>query len=123
MKIAASLPIGPPDGFQGRGTIGLEGQDPTLAGDILSNVLSTVIGVMTVIAILWFIFLLLIGAFGVMSAGADKNKVAEAQARISNGLIGLIITFSAIAIIMVVGYIFGISDIINIPVLISRLAS
>jgi len=117
-----SIPLAPPGGFRGRGPLGLEGAEPVYAGDILSNIISTSIGVMTVIAFIWFIFLLLTGALQVMTAGADKNKVEAAKAKIFNGLVGLIITISVVAILALVSTILGLSGILDLQGVIANLS-
>ncbi|OGM32709.1 hypothetical protein A2803_01490 [Candidatus Woesebacteria bacterium RIFCSPHIGHO2_01_FULL_44_21] len=117
-----TIPVAPPGGFQGRGPLGLEGSDPTLAGDTLSNVISTAIGVMTAIAFIWFIFLLLMGALGIMTAGGDKAKVEAARARISNGLIGLVITISVVGILVLVATILGLEGILDLQGVIGNLS-
>ncbi len=120
--ISSNIPLAPPGGFRGRGPLGLERTEPVYAGDILSNIISTSIGVMTVVAFIWFIFLLLTGALQVMTAGADKNKVELAKAKIFNGLVGLIITISVVAILALVSTVLGLRGILDLQGVISELS-
>lgn len=82
---------------------------PTESGNVLNTVLSTVIAVMTVIAFIWFVIQFFIGALGIISAGGDKAKMADARAKITTGLIGLIVVIAAIFIIQLVGTILGLN--------------
>jgi hypothetical protein len=109
----ASNPLG---FFQGLGFLGGDdGADgnflvnPANAFGTFTQVLSTIIGVITIIGIIWFIFVLFTGAISWLASGGDKTKVQNAQKQITNGLIGLIILFSAIFIVRLIGELFGIS--------------
>lgn len=99
--------------LKGFGPLGLEqGQDP---GDIFNKFISNAIGLMTIIAFLWFIFLVIIGAIGIMSAGGDKNAIQTNTKKITNGLIGLVVLISAIALIQLIGKLFQIDNFILDP--------
>lgn len=79
---------------------------------LLNSVLSTIVGVMTGIAAIWFLFQLFIGAISIIGAEGDKAKLAEAKAKITMAIVGIIVTVSAIFLIDLVGFILGF-DILN----------
>jgi hypothetical protein len=109
--------IGEP--LRGEGTLGLEqGQD---APTVLTNVLTATVGLLTIIAAIWFVFLLITGAIGIITSGGDKAALENAQKRITNGLIGLVIVVAAIFIIDLIGNILGIPNILNPAAVISNL--
>jgi len=91
------------------------------APGIFAGILSTIIGIMTLIAGIWFVFTLLIGAIQWISAGGNKASIEEARGKIFMGIIGLTITISAIFIADFIGSILGL-DILNIAAYIVRLA-
>jgi len=101
-KIVGSGPLGNPVATE---------QDP--GASAFTKFISITIGVMTIVAFIWFIFTLFTGAIAWLSSGGDKQKLQNAQKQITTGLTGLIIVISAIFLIKVVGTIFGI-DILNI---------
>ena len=113
MKQLAQIEIAPPGGFKGFGSLGLEGLTAESGGAIFNTFISTAIGVMTIVAFIWFVFLIFIGAFGVMTAGGDKQALESAKTRIRNGLIGVVIVIAAIFLFQLVGYILGIPNILN----------
>ncbi|HUV42837.1 MAG TPA: hypothetical protein VMY36_02910 [Patescibacteria group bacterium] len=85
-----------------------------------TSILSKIIGIMTVIAGIWFFFILVIGAFGYLTAGGDSKAVEGATKRISNGLTGLIVIVLAYALISLIGNFLGF-DILNPQEIIEQL--
>ncbi len=85
-KIAGDIQVG---SLRGQGEIGLENslvpQQDSI--DTFPRVLSLTIGILTIVAGIWFIFKLITGALGIMAAGADKGKMAEARANITYGFV------------------------------------
>lgn len=80
----------------------------------ISNIFSRVIGVLTVAAGLWFFLQFLIAGFSWLSSGGDAQKISEAQSRMINAIIGLIIVVAAVAIMKVIEFFFGI-NFLNLP--------
>jgi hypothetical protein len=78
------------------------------AGFNLNRLVSVIIAVMTIGAGIWFIFLLITGGIGIMSAGGNKQALSDAQKRITMGFIGLVVVISALFIASLIGIIFGI---------------
>ena len=83
------------------------------AGQTFNDIISTIIGVMTVIAGIYFFFVLIIGALTWIGAGDNKNQVEEAKKKITTGLIGITVTVAAVFIVQFIGTIFGFSDILD----------
>jgi len=115
----AEIKIAPDGGFKGFGKLGLQGSEAGNADIIFTNFLSSFIGIITVIAIIWSVFLFITGAISYMSSGGDKAAVESARKRIVNGIIGLIIVIVSIFAIKLVGELLGIPDILNFPSLFS----
>lgn len=110
------LKFAPTGGLKGLGTNSLANPS-TNAPSIFTNFLSSVIGVMTIVAIIWFVFLFISGAISYMTSGGDKAAIESAQKRIINSVIGLVIVIIAIYIIKLVGYLLGVPNILNFQVL------
>jgi len=91
-------------------------------GKQLNKVISTIIGVMTAVAALWFIFQFITAGYQWISSGGDKNNLEEARNKITNSLIGLILVVGAWIIMGVVGRILGL-DILNPGKLLQTLGS
>lgn len=78
-------------------------------------IISNVIGLMTVIAGIWFVFQFLIAGYKWMSSVGDKGKLQEAQNHILHAVIGLIIAVSAYAIVNIVSATLGIDLLLGDP--------
>lgn len=117
------IPLSPNNtGFVTPGFGGDIASAPMEAGDRFASILTTTIGIFTVIAAIWFTVILLTGAVGIIGAGGNADKVAEARQRITNGLVGLIIVFATIAIVSVAGTILGFGSILDISGAITTLS-
>ncbi|MEK7525946.1 MAG: hypothetical protein AAB546_00505 [Patescibacteria group bacterium] len=116
-----SIPLAPEGGFRGFGPLGLEGEEASTSGSVFTKVLSTTIGVMTVIAIIWFVIQFFLGAIAIIFSGGDKGKLTEARQKMTTGIIGLVVVIAAIFLIDLVGSILGIEDVLNITFMINLL--
>jgi len=108
MKHLAQLNFGKLEGF------GELGRPEGTGINTFSKFISSTIGLMTIVAIIWFTFILISGAIGMMGAGGDKQAMESARKRITNGLIGLVIVIAAIFILDLFGTLFGIPNILNL---------
>jgi hypothetical protein len=103
----ASNPIGGP--IIGIGPWG----DANDAFNKFTNMLIMIIGLLTLIAGIWFIFLLITGGIAWMSSGGDKGKLADARSRMMSGAIGLAIVVAALFLAEIFGGLIGFPDILN----------
>lgn len=97
--------LGNIDGIGPLGNEAIKNIDTAL--DYFNRTLSNIIGLLTVIAGLFFIFLFLSGAISWLTSGGEKAAVENAQKRITTGIIGLIIVVSSIFIIDLIGTLLG----------------
>jgi len=112
---AEELPLYPSGGYlQGFGPLGLETRLPPEAATLFGEFISTIIGLMTVIAFIWFVILLIIGAYGIMSSGGDKAAMETARKRLTSGVIGLVVVIAAIFIARLTADILGLKNILDV---------
>lgn len=110
-------------GGEGLGPFGNIGKDlsgtgvggGTTALEKVTGAISSIIGIMTVAAGIWFLFQFLIGGFFWMSSGGDKAKLHEARERITNAFIGLLIVVAGWSILALAGQFFGYDIVIGNP--------
>jgi hypothetical protein len=100
---------------EGLGPFGKIAYTGTSALTRLTQGISAIIGFMTILAAIWFIFQVLIGGFYWISSGGDKKKLHEARQRITNAFIGLIIVAAGWALLALAGMFLGLDTVIKNP--------
>mgnify|MGYP001558368510 CR=1 FL=1 len=115
----AQIQIAPEGGFKGFGALGLEQNQNGVT--VFATFISSAIGLITLIAIIWFVFIFLTGAVGIITSGGDKNSNESARKKISSGIIGLVITVFGILIVRLIGNIIGLGDILNFGTMFEKL--
>lgn len=76
-------------------------------GRKFGDAFSAIVGLLTVVAGLFFIFQFLTGGLQWLGAGGDKAGLEQARQKITNSLIGLVIVVATIAMIKVIGIFLG----------------
>jgi len=108
MKLALDL-------FEGTNLQGLAGsgefENPADPATLLEKVLSGTIGIITIVAFVWFVFLVITGGVGIMFSNGDKNAVATGSKKIFNGLIGIVIILLTLVIIRVLSMLLGLDSV------------
>lgn len=100
---------------------GISNTVPANSPTAFARVVSVAIGILTVVAGLYFLFRLLTAALKWIGAGGNKDTLAAAQKQITSALTGLIIVVLSYALMGLVGLILGL-DILNLAPLITGLA-
>ncbi|MGB9911499.1 MAG: hypothetical protein ACPLKP_02735 [Microgenomates group bacterium] len=78
-----------------------------ISARVFTDIISRIIGVMTIIAGIWFIFQFIIGAYSFMTAAGDQQKTANATKKITSALIGLLIIVFAYAVMSLLSSLLG----------------
>ena len=78
----------------------------------LINQVSNLIGFVTILGGLFFVIYMLVAGFEWLQAGGDSGKVEKAKSRMTNAAIGLLVMILSIAIVGIIGGVFGL-DILN----------
>jgi hypothetical protein len=100
-------PIGPIS----PGNVGLDSSDPVKT---LASLISTVIGLLTVIAALYFMFMIITGAIGIISSGGDKGAYEDARKKITTGAIGFVVVIAAMFIMSLISILLGLPNILDL---------
>ena len=75
--------------------IGPNPTDTNTATSQLENTLSMVIGVLTIISVIFFTIQLILAGYSFMSAGGDPKKLEAARKKLTDGILGLTIVVVA----------------------------
>lgn len=81
----------------------------------ITKIVSSIIGMMTIAAAIWFVFQFMVGGFFWITAGGDKANLEKARHRISDAFIGLIIVVIGWAVLALAGQFLGIDTVIKDP--------
>lgn len=108
----AQIRLAPDGGFTSPGQGPLA--NPGNGIDTFAKFMSSAIGLMTIIAIIWFVFTFFIGAVGMIGAGSDKQALESSRKKIITGVTGLVVVVAAIFIIKLIGFLLGFPNILDI---------
>lgn len=120
MKTAQINLYSDPSGYKGFGTLGLAGGN-TNAPSIFSTFISSAIGLITVIGIIWFVFIFMTGAIGIITSGGEKGSMESAKKKITSGIIGITVSVLGLLIVRLVGSLIGLPNILNFGSMFSNL--
>lgn len=115
------IELGPIGGSNGEGLgpfakklVSVSGESGAItAMGYITAIVSAIIGVMTVGAVIWFIFQFLVAGLGFITSGGDKSKLENARDRITNSFIGLVIVVAGWSILALVGQFFGYNTLVD----------
>ena|SRR5258708_7321248 len=113
MKNLIALNLGSQQ-LQGFGPLGAPSSTDNATG-LFNSTLSKIIGVLTVVAFIWFTFQIVLGALRIVGSGGDKAAIEGARKQITTGIVGVVIVVAAIFIVSLLGTILGIPNIILNP--------
>ena len=80
------------------------------------SIVSALVVLVLIVAALVFFFMLVLGGIRYITSGGDKGSTEAARSQITAALIGLVIVFSAWAIINIIKLFFGV-DILSLKIL------
>ena len=79
----------------------------------LQNILSATVGILTLVALIWFLFGIATNALKIITSGDDSNAVSSAKKKMANSVIGFVITLTTVFIVNVVFRMLGLNDILE----------
>jgi hypothetical protein len=120
--LLADVTIAPNGGFKGIGTGPLANPVPGTAMSIFATFISSTLGVITIVAIIWFVFTFITGAIGIISSGGDKQSLESAKKKITYAIIGLVIVIIALFVMELIGFLIGIPNILDLQTLFNMVA-
>ena len=86
----------------------------------LEGFISNIIGIMTIVAVIYFIIQIILAGYSFISAHGDKNKIEAARSRLTNGILGITIVVVALGIGAFIATLLGITDPLNLQNLVPK---
>lgn len=100
------IPLPRLEGIGPLGT-GFDITTPTGSLALFETIVSIALGVITIVAGLWFIMQIFSGALQWLGSGGEKQALQNAQKHITNAILGLFIVVISYTLIALVGKVFG----------------
>ena len=105
--------------YKGPGQIPTNGVNATLK---LENILSVVLGMLSLVAFVYFAIQTIFAGYSFISSQGDAKKLEEARHRLTNGILGLTIVVIAVGFGSLLAVIFGIENIFNLDALLKDMS-
>ncbi|MFA5828506.1 MAG: hypothetical protein WC841_04080 [Candidatus Shapirobacteria bacterium] len=100
---------------------GIVPKDGTQATTNLENTVSVVLGMLSVVALIYFTIQTVFAGYAFMSSKGDEKKLEEARHKITNGILGIAIVIFAVGLGSLLGKILGLENIFNLDTLLNDL--
>lgn len=84
------------------------------------NLISQIIGILTIVAVIFFIFQIIFAGYAMISSQGDPKKIEVGHSRLTNGILGLTIVVVALGVGVFIASLLGINDPLNIQNLIPK---
>lgn len=81
------------------------------------KLVSNIIGILTAVAFLFFVFQTIFAAFQYLSSEGDKNKIETSRKRLTEGVLGLVIVVVALGLGSLLASLLGVKDVFNFELL------
>lgn len=80
----------------------------------LESIISNIIGFLSVIAVIYFVFQIILAGYAFLSSRGDEKKMMDARSRLTNGILGLTIVIVALGLAALLASLLGLESIFNL---------
>jgi hypothetical protein len=94
------------------------GANGTLA---LEKIVSQIIGILTIVAVIFFTIQIIIAGYGFISAEGDEKKMEIARKSLTNGVLGLIIVVVAVGLGSLLALLAGIPNVLDLNTMLTHM--
>lgn len=103
-------------------TITGPGIAPTTPEATLENIISTTVGVLTIVAVIFFAIQIIFAGYAFMSSEGDTKKMEESRKRLTEGVMGLFIVVIALGAASLIGRLTGLGgNVLDLQTLLGKL--
>lgn len=89
---------------------GIDPESQTIATFKMEQILSRVIGVLTIFGVIFFAFQIIFAGYAFISSNGDKNKMEAARSKLTYGILGLTIIAVALGLSSLLANLAGIQN-------------
>lgn len=87
---------------------------------LLDSTLSTIIGVLTLIAFIFFVLQVIFAGYSFLSSQGDEKKIETARKRLTDGVLGITIVVVAFGLGALIARILGLGNIFDLATIFSK---
>jgi len=91
----------------------LQASDPTT---YTNNVIQTIFSLLLIVAVVYFIFNIIMASIKFIGSNGDQKKVETAKTQITYTFIGLLIVFCLFAVLKLIGVVTGLTGLENLQI-------
>ncbi len=91
-------------------------ENPTNPDTYVNGIIQTIITLLIMVGILFFLINFILSAYHMMSSKGDPKKFEEAQKSLTYSLLGIVLIFIVFAILKIVGAVFGVAGLENLSI-------
>ncbi len=89
---------------------GINPGDSVKATTALEKLISNVMGVLTIVAVIWFALQIILAGYSLMTAHGDPKKIEEGWSKLTNGILGIFIVIIAAGLAALLAKLLGLSN-------------
>jgi hypothetical protein len=96
-------------------------EDPIAATNTVEKYISNILGFLTIVAALFFMFRVIFAGYAFISSAGDPKKIEVAKEQLLQGFIGIVVVIAATIITGLVARILGLPNILNLQTMFTNL--
>lgn len=100
---------------------GIQPTDKIDATSKMENIISQIIGVLTIIAVVYFAIQIIMAGYAYLTTDGDEKKMESARKRLTEGVLGLVIVVVAVGLGSLLATLAGINDPLNLEKLFTNM--
>lgn len=101
----------------------LEGYGPAVSDPVsqVENILSTVIGFLSIIAVIFFVIQVILAGYSFISGQGDEKKIEAARKKLTNNILGLTIVIVAFGAGAFISKLLGLDNVFDLGAVVNSL--
>ena len=100
---------------------GIQVTDADSAPTQLEDILSTVLGFLTIVAVIFFLIQIILAGYGFISGQGDEKKIAASRKKLTDGILGLTIVVVAFGVTAFISGLLGLGNVFNLTEFVNNL--
>lgn len=101
--------------------LGLAPVDSDVGVSLLDSTISQVIGVLTLVAFIYFVIQIILAGYAFISGQGDEKKIESARKRLTDGILGITIVVVAFGITALLASLMGLGNIFDLTTIFSNI--